>query len=275
MQSHRLIRHLATVGAFLLVLPGVLSAHRAWIVPSSTILSGVDQWITVDAAISNDLFFANHHAMRLDGISAIGPDGAEVPKHNGNEGKIRSTFDLQLTAEGTYKIQQVRDMLFASWTEDGEPRRWRGSREELKQLDPAGKEGFRAQQRTGRVETIVTAGRPTTDVFTPTGKGIELLPITHPNDLFSGETARFTLLLNGTPYAGATVTIIPGQDRYRDSVDAIEVTTDEEGVFAVEWPAPGLYWLEAEGETDAPAEEFPFPLTASASYAAILEVLPQ
>jgi hypothetical protein len=31
-------------------------AHRAWLLPSATVLSGTDAWVTVDAAISNDLF---------------------------------------------------------------------------------------------------------------------------------------------------------------------------------------------------------------------------
>ncbi len=274
MKIHFQYKNLALLGAFCFALPVSLAAHRMWIVPSSTVISGTDQWIAVDAAISNDLFFANHHGMRPEGIAVIGPDGKEVEKQNVSVGKIRSTFDVQLVQEGTYRIQQVRDMYFASWTEGGEPQRWRGDREGLKGLDLTGKEGFRAQQRSSRVETVVTAGQPTTGVFEPTGEGLELVPITHPNDLFAGEAARFKLFLGGVPYVGATVTLIPGQDRYRDRVEEIKVTTNDAGIFEVTWPKPGLYWLEAEGEIGEVKSDDSFSVTASASYSAVFEVLP-
>ncbi len=265
---------LSLITAVILALPTSVLAHRIWIVPSTTVLSGEGPWITVDAAISNDLFFPNHHAVALSGITVTGPDGASVPMQHTSEGEIRSTFELQLEQEGTYRIAQVRDGYFATWTEDGERRRWRGSREELKESDLPQKLGFRAMARAGRVESFVTLGTPSTEIFEPVGAGLELVPETHPNDLFSGETARFRLLLNGHPAAGVLVTAIRGQDRYRDRVDAIEVTTDAEGGFELQWPEPGRYWLHAETETEAAAGDFDFPVSAAASYTAVLEVLP-
>ena len=50
--------------------------------PSTTILSGDEPWVSVDAAVSSDLFYADHNPMRLDGLSVVAPDGtiAEVVK---------------------------------------------------------------------------------------------------------------------------------------------------------------------------------------------------
>lgn len=263
-----------SLAALSLALPASVFAHRMWILPSTTVLSGEAPWITVDAAISNDLFFPNHHAAPLSGIDVIGPDGNSVGKQYGSEGEIRSTFELQLEQEGTYKIAQVRDGFFATWTENGERQRWRGSRAELKEADFSSKEDFRASARAGRVETFVTLGNPSTSVLEPAGEGLELAPDTHPNDLFAGETARFRLLLDGKPSAGTEVTVLKGNDRYRDSVDAIEATTDDEGWFEVQWPEPGRYWLNAGVDTEADDEDFDFPLSGSASYTAVFEVLP-
>ncbi len=39
-----------------LMLPAAAQAHRQWMMPSSTTLSGSESWVTVDAAVSNDLF---------------------------------------------------------------------------------------------------------------------------------------------------------------------------------------------------------------------------
>jgi type IV secretory pathway VirJ component len=45
-------------------------AHRGWIVPSATVLSGDGAWVTLDAAVSNELFYADHNPMRLDAWSS-------------------------------------------------------------------------------------------------------------------------------------------------------------------------------------------------------------
>jgi uncharacterized GH25 family protein len=37
--------------AALLGLPVMLQAHRQWLLPSSTVLSNSDAWVTIDAAV--------------------------------------------------------------------------------------------------------------------------------------------------------------------------------------------------------------------------------
>ena len=80
----------------LLAAPVAANAHRQWMLPSATVLSGNDPWITVDAAVSNDLFYFDHNPMRLEGIAVIAPDGSKGEIKNGATGKYRSTFDVQL-----------------------------------------------------------------------------------------------------------------------------------------------------------------------------------
>ena len=43
--------------AALVTLSSPALAHRFWILPSSTVLSGEEPWVTFDAAVSNNLFF--------------------------------------------------------------------------------------------------------------------------------------------------------------------------------------------------------------------------
>ena len=63
----------------LLAAPVAANAHRQWLLPSATVLSGNDPWITVDAAVSNDLFYFDHMPMRLDAIAVIAPAGSRMP----------------------------------------------------------------------------------------------------------------------------------------------------------------------------------------------------
>jgi hypothetical protein len=147
--------------ALALCLPFAAHAHDVWIVPSSTVLSGTDSWVTVDAAVGNDKFYFNHAPLRLDGLAVTAPDGNPAEAENLNRGKLRSTFDLQLKQSGTYRVAVVNDGVFARWKEDGKNKRYFGKAEGLAQAVPAKADELEISQSLGRVETFVTAGKPT------------------------------------------------------------------------------------------------------------------
>ena len=223
------MKHLAA--ALALCLPRAAGAHDVWVVPSSTVLSGADSWITVDAAVGNDKFHFNHAPLRLDGLAVTAPDGSAAEAENLNRGKLRSTFDLQLKQSGTYRVAVVNDGVFARWKEDGKPKRYFGKPEGMAQAVPAKADELEVSQSLGRVETFVTAGKPS--AVKPVGRGLELAPVTHPNDLYAGETATFQMLLDGQPAPDLEMTIVAGGIRYRDQVGEIKAKTDKDGKFSV------------------------------------------
>ncbi|TBU98945.1 DUF4198 domain-containing protein [Stutzerimonas kirkiae] len=280
-----------TALALVTCLPFSAQAHRAWLLPSATVLSGEAPWITVDAAVSNDLFYFEHFPLRLQGIGDLGqeqpgarprpaaqlqlfaPDGSPAKAENGSIGRYRSTFDVELKQKGTYKIAVANSGLFASWKENGQNQRWMGSAEAFAKAVPAKADDLKVSQNDTRMEVFVTSGNPTETVLKTTGKGLELAPITHPNDLFAGETAEFAFLLDGKPAADVEISVVPGGNRYRDDLGEINLKTDAQGKVAITWPTAGMYWLEAELKTtegvSKPASE------RRASYSVTLEVLPQ
>lgn len=246
-------------------------AHRMWMTPSSTVLSGADPWVTVDGAISNTLFFPDHNPMRLDGVKAIGPDGANVALENAATGKFRSTFDLHLAKPGTYRIVNNTDLMMATWKVGTETKRWRGPAAGMAAAVPKDAAELKVTRNQRRGETFVTAGAPNTTALKPTGQGLELDPITHPNDLVASEKARFRLLRDGQPAAGVEVTVAPGAARYRSDPGEMKLTTGADGVVEIAWPAPGMYWIEAEFRGDQPDASG---VTHRADYTATFEVLP-
>ncbi len=258
--------------AIALALPLPALAHKAWLMPSATVLPQ-NSWITVDAAVSNDLFYFNHVPLRLDALAITAPDGSAVQPQNGHTGHYRSVFDVELTQNGTYRLALINAGLFASWEENGEAKRWRGNAETFVKEVPKDAKNLQVVQSAGRVETFVTAGTPGTQALAPTGSGLELSPITHPNDLFAGEAASFALLLDGKPAANVEVTVTAGGTRYRDSQEEMKVTTGADGKFEITWPNAGMYWLNASVEDD---KNLTPPATKRrANYVATLEVLPQ
>ena len=106
-----------------------------------------------------------------------------------------------------------------------------------------------------------------------TGRGLELLPVTHPNDLYAGEEISFKLVNDGKPAAGVEVVMIRGADRYRDAPGEIKVKTGADGVFKVTPEQAGMYWLEAEAQGQTTLEGKT--IDSRSSYVAVLEVLPE
>ena len=267
-------RSLVLAAAIAALLPLTASAHKAWLRPSATVVSGNNPWITVDAAVSNDLFYFNHVPIRLDNLVITAPDGSQVQPQNPATGKYRSVFDVELTQQGTYRLAVVNSGLSANWEDaDGKRRRWRGTAENFANEVPKDARSLTVSQSIGRNETFVSNGNPNDTALKPSGEGIELLPLTHPNDLFAGEQAKFRVLVDGKPAAGVEFEIVRGETRYRNAQDEIKATTDANGEFAVTWPEAGMYWLDAtteDAKTSLPQAE-----KRRLSYVATLEVMPQ
>lgn len=220
------------------------SAHRSFLLPSATVLSG-DQWVSVDAARGNDLFHFNHNALSLDGLKITSPDGGELEPLGTTELQYRNVFDVHPQKPGTYRIAVVLDGLRASWNENGAHRRWTGPAAEFEHAVPDAAEALRVFELVSRVETYITVGAPDRGALAPSGRGLELRADTHPNDLYAGETARFGFLLDGEPAAGLAVTVIRGGTRYRDAPEELKLHCDESGRFELRWPEAGMYWISA------------------------------
>lgn len=264
--------------ALVLCLPLTAQAHRAWLLPSATVLSSDDAWVSIDAAVSNDIFHADHAPIHTESVIVTAPDGATLQVQNAVTGKFRSVFDVQLPQKGTYKIALASSGLMARWeTETGERKMWPGRGEKANPADfdkmvPKKAKNLEVAQFSRRMETFVTSGSPTESVLKATKQGLELIPVTHPNDLFSGESATFQFLMDGKPAAGVKVAVILGGMRYRNEQAAIELESDKKGHISVTWPQAGMYWLSASYRDDKAKK----PATIrSGSYAATFEVLPE
>ena len=273
-------------------------AHKQWLVPSSTVLAGKDAWITVDAAISNQLYYPDHVPMRLDNIVITAPDGSTHKPQNPATGKYRSVFDVQLEQQGTYRLANVNAGVSARWdtaeslaaakaakdnpapagggmgAPGGAPRGGmlrNATPEDLATNIPKDALNVQVTEAIGRIETFATNGSPS-DVAA-IGKGLELVPVTHPNDLFAGEAATFRLAVDGQPAAGLEIEVVRGGTRYRNAQGEIKATTDAKGEFSVTWPEAGMYWLEAatqDNKTSVPQAK-----QRRLSYVGTFEVLPQ
>lgn len=254
------------------------SAHRPWLYPQVTNAEGKEPFVTIDGAISEGLFDIDHVALKLDGATVTDPDGAVSPAPTPTMGKQRSSFDLKMSKSGTYKISLVTQSMSGSYKDAaGETKRFRGSEADFAKAVPAGAKDVRTVRSHARLETFVTANRASTGALKPSGVGLEMVPVTHPTEMRSGETATWRFQLDGKPLANFALSLTPGGVRYRGVLGEQRLSTDAKGEVSVTLGAAGMYWLHAgfpvaagKGMSETgPADSRRF------SYAATLEVLPE
>lgn len=247
---HRANRLIAAAALAAAVLPpAAAQAARNWVLPSTTVLSGPNAWITVDGADSDELYIPNLRPLPIDSFKAFDSEGQAVTLQTPSQGKFRSTFDIQLTKPGTYKIVSATTAVIASWTENGEVKRFRGSGEDFAKQVPAGAADLKTIRTINRSETYVTRDTPTTTVFAPAGEGLELAPVTHPSDVVVGEPATFKLQLDGKPAAGLEVLLMRGGDHWKVPPTEIHAKTGADGAVTVTLPEGGVWWLRATHQT--------------------------
>ncbi|MDJ0837631.1 MAG: DUF4198 domain-containing protein [Acidobacteriota bacterium] len=249
-----------SLAAIALLAAGFVAGHDRYILPSHTVLSGEEQNITLIASVSNDMF----HADRPFGDNGKGvvpeslkgffqtlspviihPDGKCIETNIWQAFARFSVGDLALREPGTYRISLVQpDSHMTTFRKaDGSPGRVFGKNAVV----PDGAVEVVRRLTSSRVETFVTLNAPGRKALTPTGDGLELSGITHPNDLFTGESADFQLFYNGKALsAPANVTIVRGGTRHRNQRNPQEITTQADGRFQVTFKEAGFYLIQAE-----------------------------
>jgi uncharacterized GH25 family protein len=259
-----------------MIASAIAQAHSMWILPSETSKGGKGGWVTFDLAVSTDIFNFDGGALKIGAVQIIAPDASIAEVQNPFEGKLRTSFDVEINQSGTYKIFATTSGLNARWeTEDGKRGFWppRGAKAdpaEFVNAVPKGAKNLEVTQASRRVETFVTLGAPTKNSLKPTNQGLELVPITHPNDLAVGETAEFIFLMDGKPAVGAKIEVIEGGSRYRLSPGEQHYETDKNGHVKIQWKKTGMFWLGAEYKDNKATK----PATIrSGTYAATFEVL--
>ncbi|UVW27667.1 DUF4198 domain-containing protein [Massilia sp. H6] len=250
------------------------SAHRGWMLPSTTFVEKEEAWVTIDGAVSEGLFDFDHVPLRMENVTVTDPGGATAAAPGAVQGKLRTTLDLRLPRDGTYRIALVSENVVGSYQLGGETRRVRGTPASVAKDIPAAATELQTSTTHSRMETFVSANKLSRDALKPSGKGLELVPVTHPNDLRAGEPARLRFQLDGKPLANFPFSLVPGGVKYRGTIGEIRLVTDASGEASFTLPAPNRYWLSAR----FPVEQDKGPGEPGArryAYSATLEVLPE
>jgi hypothetical protein len=135
---------------------------------------------------------------------------------------------------------------------------------------PAGAETMETQA-VSIADVYISRGAPNDTAFKPTGKGLELIPLHNPDDLFDGDTAGFKLTFDGKAAAGAPVIVHRQGNNYEEKGVLAEGETGADGVYKLQFK-PGVYSIQFAWPAGGPAEPGAAPATKSYIYTLTFEV---
>lgn len=240
-------RLIAGLALLMLAAPATALAHMPYLLPGQFDVTTRDH-VTVEASFAEDAFVPEV-VMKSEAWSVRGPDGVQAITKVTYLRDL-AVFEVETAKPGAYRISsgerlgRLGKMYRAAngeWTVVGE-----GG------PAPAGVEQVDVQSVTV-AEVYVSKGAPGDAVLAPTGKGIELRPITHPNKIFAGEPASFELLFDGKPLGGARVEVYRSAGIYDGRKALTPVITDKAGRFSLTAPDAGTYLTLVRHRAAAPA----------------------
>lgn len=272
----RMLKTIALAGglASAALIPSV-QAHPLWILPGEFTISGDDSsWVTFDVSASHTVFGYDKGA-GLQNLKIFLPDGERTHLGSYFKGHRRSVFDLEVEQDGTYKVFAQRPKFYFTSYKAGRratDKRMMANKMEAKKRLPEGARDVKTMLIDMSSVAFVTRNKPTDTVFQPTGKGFELKPLVHPNDIVQGEEVVIEALLNGEAAKGVQVEITPGGSRYRDDRGSIKLETDGSGriVFTPEQPGPWLLSADLSMPSESPLAD-----TVEAIRFITFEVIPE
>jgi hypothetical protein len=287
-----------------LVMAQSAQAHTPYLKP--TTFAPDRAFVTVEAALSETFFVPDFPIRSAGDYWVTGPTGVPAKAEGVTNLKEFTAIEVSLPTEGTYRIstgdrpgrttkwakvdgawKMVRSPIAGAGAGPGqgrpaEPPRMGEANRPAEAGRPAGPSRFieeaavppgaetRTSQAFSRVETYVSRGAPSREALKPTGQGLELEPVSHPNEIFAGEAFKFRLLMDGKPLPGLAFTVARGGDAYAESRYGFTGRTDAAGGGAVTFAQPGVYLLETSypARSENPAE----PKARSAQFTLTFEV---
>ena len=226
------------------------SAHTPYLAPSD-FAPRAGQTIALDAAFA-ETFFVPEVAFDHSLLTITRPDGSSTAPDTVQVMKTRTVAEYTLPAgSGSYRLSTGPRLgaVFRTWEIDGR----RESSHDPATPIPAGAKVIANFQALTLAETYVSVGAPDRTALAARDKGLEFVPVTHPNDLYVGEHFEFLVKYDGAPLAAQKVEITEAVWTSDRTPRTQILTTDANGRVRLTLDRAGTFIALSRYRTPAPA----------------------
>jgi len=279
---------------------GMAMAHAPYLLPGSFAVT--KDHVTLQGAMTEDAYFIPEFAIRAGDYLMTDPSGKEAKIAGVTNFKDLVVVEAPLPGDGTYKIgtgdRVGRTLKMAridgQWRvvrpANAPPRQQQAAAPAQGPMQGQAPGQMQAQPRaveasavpagaeTTEVETVlkaetyVTRGAPSSGALAVSGKGFELMPVTHPNEIFLDTGFAFEMLADGKPIADLKLTVYRGGNSYDEKTVFAESKTDAQGKALLKFDRPGVYLVAARYPGRTPEGVKPAP--RNYVYSLTFEVMP-
>ncbi|MET1022774.1 MAG: DUF4198 domain-containing protein [Pseudoxanthomonas sp.] len=225
-------------------------AHTPYLLPSA-FAPRAGQTVALDAAFA-ETFFVPDAAFDDSTFNVTTPDGGNaVLPSQAMKTRTVAEYTLPAAAAGTYRLSTGPRLgaLFRTWELDGK----RESSRDPNVRIPAGAKVISDFQSLTQAETYISVGAPDRTALAPRNQGLELVPVTHPDDLYVGEQFEFVVQYDGKPLAGQKVELTEAVWSSDRKPQVVELDTDAQGHARFKLPQAGTWVALSRYRTPAPA----------------------
>lgn len=239
------------LAAALAVLAWPVAAHTPYLAPAD-FRARAGGTVTLDAAFA-ETFFVPEAVFDDSRFTVIAPDGSQATPERVVPLRTRVVIEHTLPndAKGTYRFSTGERLgaVFRTWEIKGRKVTSRDGAEPV----PKGAKVISNFQSRIRAETYLTVGTPDWGALRAYDRGLELVPITHPGDLFAGEPIEFELRFDGKPLADAPVQVSEAVWNSDRKAGEIQLRSDAKGRVRWDNPGSGTWLALARHRSAAPA----------------------
>lgn len=247
------IHQTLAIMAGILTCMGGLFAHTPYMLPNSFSTSSAEK-LTVISSFTEE-FFVPDFKVDSEDFHMLLPDGSRVEFANVAFFEQVTVLESPLEKEGTYLLSTGKRLgrkFKMKRVGDGWDYIRRTSENETEEvLEGVETADFQSQTVA---EAYVTKGAPSTEVLNPTGIGLEIVPLTHPSEVYFEEEFNLKIQFNGKVLAGHHLNLFREGGSYEEPKYTQEVISDEEGKITVVLDKPGVYLIMTRYQDIAPEE---------------------
>lgn len=222
-----------------LMMAGHAMAHTPYLKPNLFTTPQRDH-VTVEASFTEE-FFVPDIVMKAEDYHVVNPAGAKLPVANLIYLRDLALFEVDLPVVGTYRLSTgeragaTRKMALV----DGQ---WQSLRERDGSA-PANATRVADAQSITRADVYVSKGPASDTALAPTGKGLEIVPLTHPNRLDAGGRLPVRVLFDGKPVAGGEIGLYRAGKEEEPAAKPVLVRTDAKGEAGFDLKETGTFLL--------------------------------
>ena len=236
-----MLKHLAicvfVVTFFIAMITPVFGHGQQWILPNFFYTNRESPWLGIEHTWGDQRFVSGQGPGTL--LLIFYPEGGHSGPASTYFGQTRTVAEMELTEPGTYRIETDRPAHYVTELEIDGKRTWvHKPKDQL-----PGKKIIQSAHRWSQTTTFVTVKKYTKRVLEATGALLEIVPVTHPNQIFVGKPFVVRVLSRGQSVPGQQVRAYSETGSGHDAT--LATVTNADGECELIFRASGKYLLTA------------------------------